>query len=182
MGEEVLTSALLLGLDVVDVCVRAGDGSWQVKATRQVTRGVQLPDPNGPIGCVGPGRDGGIRHFISGRSPSVDDHLARVRLGAIISSALGAETTSTVVLRGGVTPRRPLTATLVDCFELLAGNATIALQNKRLVGELRAMQAKLHHQAYHDPLTELSNRTRFVDEVERKLRVHEASGTSCWSR
>jgi len=179
MVEEVLNSALLLGLDIVDVCVRAGEGQWRVEATRQVTQGVHLPDPNGPIACVGSGTDDGVSHFIAGRSPSVDIHLARVRLGAIVSSALGSEPSSTVVLRGGVSPGRPLTQTLVDCFELLAGNATIALQNKRLVGELRAMQAKLHHQAFHDPLTELSNRTRFVDEVERKLRMHQVSGASC---
>ena len=179
MVEEVLNSALLLGLDIVDVCVRAADGRWRIEAVHQVEPNVHLPDPNGPIGCVRAPESGQATQLVSGTTPGADALLSRVGLGSMVACALGAEGASTVVLRGGIGPGRELTKTITDCFELLAGNATIALQNKRLVGELRAMQARLHHQAFHDPLTGLSNRMRFVNELERRLRVHQAAGTSC---
>lgn len=179
MVEEVLSSALLLGLDVADVCVRSSDGRWRVEAVQQVSQNVNLPDPNGPIGCV---RTAAGRHaitLVAGDDTGTEHLLRRVGLRSMVGCPLGGEGTSTVVLRGGIGPGRELTQTLSDCFELLAGNATIALQNKRLIGELRAMQARLHHQAFHDPLTGLSNRMRFVDELERRLRLHGAAGTSC---
>jgi diguanylate cyclase (GGDEF)-like protein len=57
-------------------------------------------------------------------------------------------------------------------FETLAANASAALQFDRLeqaVFELRDLQEKLHHQAYHDPLTGLANRALFGQEVRGAL-------------
>ena len=59
-------------------------------------------------------------------------------------------------------------------FETLAANASAALQFDRLeqaVTELRDLQDQLQHQAHHDPLTGLANRTLF------SLRVREALET-----
>ncbi|MDG2113986.1 MAG: GGDEF domain-containing protein, partial [Actinomycetota bacterium] len=179
MVEEVLNSALLLGLDIADVCVRGSDGRWRVGAAQQVVQNVGLPDPNGPIGCVRSAGGGKAITLVAGETPGATPMLQRIGLRSMVGCPLGGEGASTVVLRGGIGPGRELTQTQTDCFELLAGNATIALQNKRLVSELRAMQARLHHQAFHDPLTGLSNRMRFVDELERRLRLHGSAGTSC---
>ena len=57
-------------------------------------------------------------------------------------------------------------------FETLAANASAALQFDRLeqaVGELRELQERLHHQAYHDPLTSLANRALFSQSVGEAL-------------
>ena len=46
-------------------------------------------------------------------------------------------------------------------LDTLAGNASVALQYDRLeqaVTQLSVLQEQLHHQAYHDPLTNLANR------------------------
>jgi diguanylate cyclase (GGDEF)-like protein len=54
-------------------------------------------------------------------------------------------------------------------FETLANNASVALQYDRLeqaVHQLRQLQQQLHHQAYHDPLTDLANRTLFNNQVK----------------
>jgi predicted signal transduction protein with EAL and GGDEF domain len=98
-----------------------------------------------------------------------DSYLRRAVLSSLAVCALGGDGTSSVILRGGRGLARPMTSTISDCIELLAGNATIPLQNKRLMGELRAMQGQLHHQAYHDALTSLANRTSFIDELEKRL-------------
>jgi diguanylate cyclase (GGDEF)-like protein len=179
MVDEVLHSALLLGLDIVDVCVRGADGRWRVESTREVDAGVQLPDPGGPIGCVRVAATEGTTFLVTTTTQGAGPLLHHGGLGSLVACSLGATGSSTVVLRGATRTGRELTPTMVDCFELLAGNATIALQNKRLVGELRAMQSRLHHQAFHDPLTGLGNRMRLLDELERRLRVHHAAGTLC---
>jgi diguanylate cyclase (GGDEF)-like protein len=61
----------------------------------------------------------------------------------------------------------------LDLFETLAGNASVALQNDRLeqaIGELRVLKDRLHHQAYHDPLTGLPNRSLFHSSLRDALR------------
>jgi diguanylate cyclase (GGDEF)-like protein len=61
-------------------------------------------------------------------------------------------------------------------LEVLANNASVALQYDRLeqaVTKLHALQEQLHHQAYHDPLTELPNRLLFME----RLRTELATGT-----
>jgi diguanylate cyclase (GGDEF)-like protein len=57
-------------------------------------------------------------------------------------------------------------------FETLATNASAALQFDRLeqaVMELRDLQDRLHHQAYHDPLTGLANRALLAQQVSGAL-------------
>src|SRR3954454_21586046 len=56
-------------------------------------------------------------------------------------------------------------------LELLANNASVALQYDRLeqaVIKLRSLQEQLHHQAFHDPLTDLPNRTLFMERVKEQ--------------
>ena len=57
-------------------------------------------------------------------------------------------------------------------FETLANNASVALQYDRLeqaVLQLRELQEQLHHQAFHDPLTDLANRSLFINRVKETL-------------
>jgi diguanylate cyclase (GGDEF)-like protein len=57
-------------------------------------------------------------------------------------------------------------------FETLANNASVALQYDRLeqaVHQLRELQEQLEHQAFHDPLTDLANRSLFLSQVKEAL-------------
>jgi diguanylate cyclase (GGDEF)-like protein len=57
-------------------------------------------------------------------------------------------------------------------LETVANQAAVALENGQLeqsLHELSRLKEQLRHQAYHDPLTGLANRTQFVEEVERRL-------------
>jgi diguanylate cyclase (GGDEF)-like protein len=57
-------------------------------------------------------------------------------------------------------------------FETLANNASVALQYDRLeqaVQQLSQLQEQLHHQAFHDPLTDLANRSLFINRVREAL-------------
>ena len=67
----------------------------------------------------------------------------------------------------------------VRLFETLATNASVALQYDRLeqtVWQLRELQRQLEHQAYHDSLTGLANRTLFIDRVDDALAKPDPSG------
>jgi diguanylate cyclase (GGDEF)-like protein len=57
-------------------------------------------------------------------------------------------------------------------LDTLASNASVALQYDRLeqaVLQLSVLQEQLHHQAYHDPLTTLANRSLFTDKVKQAI-------------
>src|SRR5690606_10336167 len=52
-----------------------------------------------------------------------------------------------------------------EVLQALAALAATALRNVRLVEEIRRSEERLSYQAYHDPLTDLANRTRFQERV-----------------
>jgi diguanylate cyclase (GGDEF)-like protein len=68
----------------------------------------------------------------------------------------------------------------VKLLETLANNTSVALENDRLgqtVWRLKELQRELQHQATHDPLTDLANRSLFVERVGDALR-HTRGGVS----
>ena len=57
-------------------------------------------------------------------------------------------------------------------FEALANNTSVALQFDRLeqsIWQMRELQEQLQHQAFHDPLTDLANRSLFNNQVRDAL-------------
>ena len=78
----------------------------------------------------------------------------------------------TIMLANRFGLERGFSADDLRLFEALANNASVALQYDRLeqaVTKLHALQDQLHHQAYHDPLTELANRALFMQRVREEL-------------
>ena len=67
---------------------------------------------------------------------------------------------------------RSFTGDDLRLLEALANNASVALQYDRLeqaVAKLATLQDQLHHQAYHDPLTDLPNRSLFMERSRSAL-------------
>jgi diguanylate cyclase (GGDEF)-like protein len=54
-------------------------------------------------------------------------------------------------------------------FATLANHASVALENGHLINRLRREIAEREHQALHDPLTDLPNRTLFLQRVDAML-------------
>jgi diguanylate cyclase (GGDEF)-like protein len=107
-------------------------------------------------------------------SPHLRAHMqARGIRHAMIAMLPGEERTiGTIMLANRVGLERSFGADDLRLLEALANNASVALQYDRLeqaVTKLRLLQEQLHHQAYHDPLTDLPNRTLFMERVRDEL-------------
>ena len=178
MVDEVLDSAMSLGFDVVDVCVQTVAGTWRIEASRHADTVSRLPHPDSAdSGLIGVDATGATRTITLGDADQTTPGLEG--LGTMMICPLGAEGEATVALRCGTRVNASISSTMAECLELLAGNATIALHNKRLVGELRSMQERLRHQAFHDALTGLSNRIHFNTKLDQTLADCRAEDRKC---
>jgi diguanylate cyclase (GGDEF)-like protein len=84
----------------------------------------------------------------------------------------------TIMLANRFGIERGYTAEDVRLLETLANNVSVALQYDRLeqaVVKLRTLQEQLRHQAYHDPLTDLPNRSLFMERIRTELAGGESS-------
>ena len=81
-------------------------------------------------------------------------------------------TIGTIMLANRVGLERSFGADDLRLLEALANNAAVALQYDRLeqaVNKLQSLQDQLHHQASHDALTDLANRSLFGERVSEAL-------------
>ena len=180
MVDEVLDSAVSLGFEAADVCVKGFGDQWRLESARQTDPSISLPDPEAEDGGLqGVAELEGTILYHEGQDRDTDTILRQAGLSAMMVCPLGTEGDATVALRCGKRIGSRLTRTEAECIELLAGNATIALHNKRLVGELRGMQHRLQHQAYHDVLTGLSNRSHFIELLDQTLIQTRENGHRC---
>ena len=118
-------------------------------------------------------------------SPHLRAHMqSRGIRHAMIAMLPGEERTiGTIMLANRVGLERSFGADDLRLLEALANNAAVALQYDRLeqaVNKLQSLQDQLHHQAYHDPLTDLPNRTLFMERV-RASSADERRSPSCSS-
>jgi len=107
-------------------------------------------------------------------SPHLRAHLQQRGIRhAMIAMLPGEERTiGTIMLANRIGLERSFGADDLRLLEALANNAAVALQYDRLeqaVTKLQSLQDQLHHQAYHDPLTDLPNRTLFMERVRQEL-------------
>ncbi len=169
--ETLTRSAVQLGFDTVDVWARSSDGNWSPIEQSSRGSGVVLPEPGSWAS--------GLRYEdLLHREVLVDQHDEDPReTGGLTDSGLahlvrinltGGE--NMIVLRAGDWAGAAVDADKVEALRLLCGQATVALHNQDLVGELQALHTKLEHQALHDALTELPNRAYFMRELGRELR------------
>jgi diguanylate cyclase (GGDEF)-like protein len=93
---------------------------------------------------------------------------------AMVAMLPGEERTmGTIMLANRFGIERSYSPDDLRLLEALANNASVALQYDRLeqaVTKLETLQGQLHHQAYHDPLTDLPNRALFMERVRDELR------------
>ncbi len=97
---------------------------------------------------------------------------AEHRVGLIAPLRGESRVLGTIAIAGSDLTDAALEAADVELFEALATHVGSALeygQVERSLAQLGELERKLAHQAYHDSLTGLANRTLFLDLMERAL-------------
>ncbi|MGI9657752.1 MAG: putative bifunctional diguanylate cyclase/phosphodiesterase, partial [Gaiellaceae bacterium] len=108
-----------------------------------------------------------VAGLIHGDGSDLDQRVALIAPLRGESRVLG-----TIAVAGSDVTDAALEAADVELFEALAANVGSALeygQVERSLAQLGELERKLAHQAYHDSLTGLANRTLFLDLMERAL-------------
>ncbi|MCP5035600.1 MAG: signal peptidase I [Actinomycetia bacterium] len=161
---ETLSEATLkLGFDGADICARRLGRDWVTIATTGLGG---MPD-SGEAGS-------GLRYADLSHAeivvdnddpdPSEREALHEVGIGTLIRIVLSNADNTQVALRA-TTAGSTIAEGSVEALRLLCGQATVALQNQKLMSELRDVHDELEHQATHDALTGLPNRARFLQEL-----------------
>ncbi len=169
VASAVTSSVLGLGFDTVDLAVRRPTGEWFVTGT-QSAGDVHLPPPEQPAGGA-VAAAATHRTMVTDRTTDVPGELADLHalgLELVVASplhALGASAS----LRAGARAGTTVSAAQFECLELLAAQAGVAMRNNELVAEQRAMRDQLEHRAFHDGLTGLPNRARFLQRLEESV-------------
>ena len=172
--DAVTAAALQLGFDAVDVCVLDEDaGVWRLE------RAVNIP-----AGYVESGQaaDVGLSALVrrEGRTVVIDDYLGwdgglpevraagfttvvgvPVRVGGAVVATLGA----------GTRRHRPIAAAELECLELLAAQASAALDAAGRQSYASGLREQLEHSVAHDRLTGLPNRTELLARLDEVMTV-----------
>ncbi len=174
LGDEpvqaIVEGTVALGFDAVDVNLSAATGVWRTVAAAGPGR---LP----PAGDAGSGlRSGDLRHEAVAVDRHDPDHgeaaaLAAHDLSLVLAHTVSRDDHGRLVLRAGLGAGRQATNDQIEAFRLLAGQATIALQNDDLVRQLRTTRDDLDHQAHHDALTGLPNRALLLKRAAAAMAV-----------
>jgi diguanylate cyclase (GGDEF)-like protein len=106
--------------------------------------------------------------------PRLDRHMQSHGVTqAIIAPLPGEERViGTIMLANRLGVVRSFDRDDLRLLDTLASNASVALQHDRLelaVQQLSIAQDRLHHEAHHDPLTQLANRASFAEQVKHAL-------------
>lgn len=163
--DAVLDGTRQLGFDVVDL-VALSNGEWRKLG------GIDewdLPIPGGPASGL---RDEDLEHramFVDGDHAEESAVLDNLGLSVVVTSSVAVADAYRVILRAGVRGRRVLTSGEIDAFQLLAGQASVALQNHELLQEITTIHGELEHQAHHDALTGLPNRVLLLESLDEAI-------------
>ncbi|HVM07704.1 MAG TPA: EAL domain-containing protein [Acidimicrobiales bacterium] len=79
---------------------------------------------------------------------------------------------ATIVVANRIGEANHFDSTDLELFRALTSNVAVVLENgtfEQSLQQLRDLEAQLKHQAYHDPLTGLANRSQFIERVELAL-------------
>jgi diguanylate cyclase (GGDEF)-like protein len=168
--ETLLAATAEIGFEVGDVWAGHPARGWQRLAS-QGAPGLELPAPGDAGSAL---REDDLVEpevAIDADDPDEDECVAIADRGldAVARITLASSPDVWIALRVGTTRLDADAASQVMALRLLCGQASVALQNERLLDELRSTHTELEHQAMYDPLTGLANRAQFVGLLRTSL-------------
>jgi diguanylate cyclase (GGDEF)-like protein len=176
----IVDSAIEVGFDCAEMCVLTADGRhWESVHPRGLPRqyraGLQ------PLGAGVAGLVYSSRAPVELASYSDWAHALptlRTRgLQAVFAAPVWSGEDLAAVLTAATYRKDPLTASEREAVELLAAQASRALENAHRYAERERLQDQLTHQAFHDALTGLPNRALLRDRLTHTLGRARRDGT-----
>ncbi|MGH1491032.1 MAG: signal peptidase I [Acidimicrobiales bacterium] len=165
-------AALSLGFARADIAVRFdGSQDWTVVAQAGNDKGGALPVP----GMAGSGlRDQDLAEsavVVDGLDPETDERVALRASGwsTIVRVSIPNAAADLIALRAVLASDEADRDDRVDALTLLVGQASVSMENNRLVDELRALNERVQHEASHDALTGLANRSRLLKRLSTEV-------------
>ena len=178
--ESVVSAAVGAGFDAAELCLfDEATGTWHQAYHRGlVVDGYEKRQP-ADVGVAGRVRRT-RRTVVEEDYASWDEGLDSVRAaglrGMVASPVWSAGELAGVLIAGRRTPG--VRASEVECLDLLASQAGAALVVARRFAERQSFETELRHQATHDPLTGLPNRTLLLDRIDHALALGERRHTT----
>lgn len=175
-----LTSAAAdLGFECADCWAGDGVREWQLLASTKKTE-AELPAPKDAASTIRPHDLAVTEVYLT---PDDPDQAAAAALeaagfGVMIRLTLTHRESMYVVLRVAATTLGDDPISQVRALRLLGAQAGIALQNERLVSELKSTHAEIAHQARFDALTQLANRSHFSAMLQQALETNRVGPSS----
>lgn len=180
MLDVVVQSVEGLGFDTVRLFLYDSDrGVWD-----PIGAAGEPPDGPGPqpigSGVVGQVWQGHASVVVAdyANHPEVIDWATSAGVRSLVAAPVWCDGNLRACLLGARLTERPIDPDEVECVEILAGQAGVALGNIERFQEQNRWQAELAYQATHDVLTDLPNRTLFSELQERARTRARRSGRS----
>jgi diguanylate cyclase (GGDEF)-like protein len=177
--EAVTQGCAVLGFDVVDVVeLDSRSEEWSTATRWSVDHHSVLPHVDDSRSALELAITSGVTAISdhADDDPGVVASMAASGLAEVAVAALRGVQGSTAAVRVGVACGRSISAHQVECLELLAGQAVVAVANSRLVGQLQSAHEQLEHQAFHDALTGLPNRALMQRRLDEVLAARSTTG------
>ena len=168
---------------VVDACVQMGfeassiivlnelSGTFKPAASRgfdpELTEKARSSS-DGLIGVVRTERKTIVIDDYSNWEHAVPDARS-LGLRAVVATPIWLDHRMHAILTMATRRRTSVSCAEIEAFELLAAHAGAALATANHFSQRRALQKRLHHEALHDALTGLPNRTLFRDRLNHCL-------------
>ncbi|MEM7326245.1 MAG: signal peptidase I [Actinomycetota bacterium] len=168
--ETLVDATESLGFAAADVVIKTGQqADWIVVAGGDALNERPIPEPGQPGSGLLPADLAMPAVYIDIDDPTDEDAagLTATGWGTLVRLVVTSADDATVAVRATLEPEQAIDADAIDGLALLLGQAAVGLRNNQLLEDLWDLNEQILHDATHDPLTGLPNRTELHDHLSR---------------